>query len=103
FVEGEIQRLSKNKAKKLVYAEIHELITGMKKGRENNQEITLYDSVGIALEDYSALRLTHELAEKYQIGEERILGKGIIRIPYLGWVKILFVDALSVVGITIIS
>jgi len=72
-IEGEIQRLSKDKAKEQVYAELYELINGSKRGRENDQEITLFDSVGIALEDYSALRLTHELAEKYQIGEERNL------------------------------
>lgn len=70
LVEGEIQRLGKKEAKKLVYAELHELVNGSKKGRQNDQEITLFDSVGIALEDYSVLRLTFELAEKYKISEE---------------------------------
>ena len=73
IVEGEIQRLSGKEAKKRVYAQMHELVTGKKKGRENDQEITLFDSVGIALEDYSVLRLTYELAQKYTIGEERNL------------------------------
>jgi ornithine cyclodeaminase len=73
FVEGEIQRLSKEEAEKLVHAEMYEIVTGKKKGRENDQEITLFDSVGIALEDYSALRLIYELAEKYNIGENRNL------------------------------
>lgn len=70
FVEGEIQRLGIDEAKKLVYAEIHELVTGKKKGRVNEKEITVFDAVGIGLEDYSALRLTYELAEKYNIGEK---------------------------------
>lgn len=70
LVEGEIQRLSKKKAKELVYAELYELVNGSKKGRGNDQEITLFDSVGIALEDYSALRLTYELAKKYNLGED---------------------------------
>lgn len=70
FVEGEIQRLSKREAKKLVCAELFELVNGSKRGRLNDGEITLFDSVGIALEDYSVLRLTYELAEKYNIGEE---------------------------------
>jgi len=35
------------------------------------------------------------------IGEERILGKGLIRVPYLGWLKILFVDAVKPLGISI--
>ncbi|MBI4035839.1 ornithine cyclodeaminase [Candidatus Daviesbacteria bacterium] len=70
YVEGEIQRLSKAKAKELVQAELFELVNGSKIGRQNDQEITLYDSVGIALEDYSVLRLTYELAQKYNIGED---------------------------------
>ncbi len=69
-IEGEIQRLSKNKAKKFVYAELYEIIIGAKKGRESDSEITLFDSVGIALEDYSVLRLTYELAQRYTIGEK---------------------------------
>ena len=71
FVEGEIQRFTQAEAKKRVYAQLHELVTGRKIGRHTKQEITLFDSVGIALEDYSALRLVYELAEKYRIGEER--------------------------------
>lgn len=70
-IEGEIQRLSKEEAKEMVYAELYELVNRSKKGRENNQEITLFDSVGIALEDYSALRLVYKLAGKYHIGEDR--------------------------------
>lgn len=73
LIEGEIQRLGKEKASKLVYAQLYELVNGSKKGRENDEEITLFDSVGIALEDYSVLRLTFELSEKYNIGEERNL------------------------------
>lgn len=68
--EGEIQLLEKDRAEKLVYGELYELVNGIKRGRENDREITLYDSVGIALEDYSALRLTYELSQKYSIGEE---------------------------------
>jgi len=71
YIEGEIQRLSLKKAKKLVFAQMNDLVIGEKKGRDNDREITLFDSVGIALEDYSALRLTYELAEKYKIGESK--------------------------------
>ena len=70
FIEGEIQKFSKGEARKLVYAEMHELVTGGKIGREHDEEITLFDSVGIALEDYAVLRLTYELAKKYNVGEE---------------------------------
>jgi ornithine cyclodeaminase len=70
FIEGEIQRFTREEAERLVFAQLHELVTGEKRGRNKDNEITLFDSVGIALEDYSALRLTYELAEKYHIGKE---------------------------------
>lgn len=62
--EGEIQHLSEMH----VYAELWELIAGHKPARETPDEITLFDSVGFALEDYSVLRLVYSLAEQYQIG-----------------------------------
>ena len=70
LIEGEIQRLNKKEAKKLIHAELYELVSNKKIGRKNNKEITLFDSVGIALEDYSALKFTFELAKKYNIGKE---------------------------------
>lgn len=69
-LEGEIQRFNKSEAKEKVHAELYELITDNKKGRDNDREITLYDSVGIALEDFSALRFTYDLAKKYNLGED---------------------------------
>lgn len=69
YIEGEIQRLTLKKAKKLVIGDLHEIINGAKMGRVTDQEITLYDSVGIALEDYSVLKLTYELSGKYHIGK----------------------------------
>ncbi|MDE4940879.1 ornithine cyclodeaminase, partial [Francisella tularensis subsp. holarctica] len=44
------------------------MLTGNKKGRENDKEITIYDSVGFSIEDFSALRLTLYLAEQYDLG-----------------------------------
>ncbi len=70
IAEGEIQRFDRKEGKKKVYAELHEVITGAKSGRNNEKEITLYDSVGVAIEDYSVLRLTYELANRYRIGKE---------------------------------
>jgi|SRR6185437_442987 len=69
-IEGEIQRLSPDEIKKMVYAEYWELVTGKKPGRENSEEVTIYDSVGFALEDYSALRLVYDLANKYNLGQD---------------------------------
>jgi len=68
FFEGEIQRFSEKEAKDIVYAELWELITDQKAGRENDEEITLFDSVGFAIEDFSVLKMTYELCEKYQMG-----------------------------------
>lgn len=63
-IEGEIQQM-KNAS---VYAELWEIISNHKKGRVLDDEITLFDSVGFALEDYSVLRLVHKLADEHQIG-----------------------------------
>jgi ornithine cyclodeaminase len=53
-----------------VYAELWELLCEKKPGRVNDQEITLFDSVGFALEDYSVLRVVYQLAQQHQIGTE---------------------------------
>jgi len=66
LVEGEVQQCEAN----LVYAELWELVSKNKPGRQNHQEITLFDAVGFALEDYSILRVVHELAKEYQLGAE---------------------------------
>jgi ornithine cyclodeaminase len=62
--EGEIQAL--NNAP--IYAELWELCAKKKVGRENEEEISLFDSVGFAIEDYSILRLIYALAEEWHIG-----------------------------------
>jgi len=67
--EGEIQNLEPDAAQ-YVYAEIWEIIAGHKPGRINDQEITLFDAVGFALEDYSTLRLVYELAQEYHLGSD---------------------------------
>lgn len=63
--EGEIQQTETT-----IYAELWELITGKKKGRESNSEITLFDSVGFALEDFTILKFIYELSLKNNIGTE---------------------------------
>lgn len=70
MIEGEIQNLSPQEVEQVLHAEVWEILTGKKKGRENDKEITIYDSVGFAVEDFSALRLTLDLAEKYDIGSQ---------------------------------
>jgi len=51
-IEGEIQHLPEDHA----VTEMWQVITGTAPGRTSAQEITLFDSVGFATEDFSALR-----------------------------------------------
>lgn len=63
LIEGEIQNYSENK----VHAELWEIIRGKKPGRESKTEITLFDSVGFALEDFSILKLIYEMHQNGDI------------------------------------
>ncbi len=69
FIEGEIQRFSEIEAQQIVHAELWELLKGTQLARSSANEITIFDSVGFAIEDFSVLKLTHNLTEKYNIGE----------------------------------
>jgi ornithine cyclodeaminase len=66
--EGEIQNYIGD-AKKIVHAEIWELTNKSKISRENNNEITLYDSVGFALEDFSVMTYFDTISEELNIFE----------------------------------
>ncbi len=66
--EGEIQRLTPEERSQYIHGELWELVTNEKNGRTSHEEITLFDSVGFALEDYSILRLVLNLSKRYQIG-----------------------------------
>ena len=66
IVEGEIQ----NRPELPIHAELWELVQDLKPGRESAAEITLFDSVGFALEDYAMLRLVDELSQRHGICHE---------------------------------
>ncbi|CAG7856378.1 ornithine cyclodeaminase [biofilm metagenome] len=66
LAEGEVQQCDENR----IYAELWELVCKQKPGRLDVREITLFDAVGFALEDYSVLRAVHELSTAYQLGTE---------------------------------
>lgn len=53
-----------------VYAELGELITGAKQGRSSDSEITLFKSVGLALQDAAAAARTYQLAKEKGVGTE---------------------------------
>ena len=51
-----------------IYAEIGEIIMGKKKGRENDEEITVYDTVGMGVQDLAMAKAIYENALKAGIG-----------------------------------
>lgn len=55
-VEGEIQQLAPDHP----VTEIWQVLTGQKQGRRDDKQITLFDSVGFAIEDFSALRYVRD-------------------------------------------
>ncbi|WP_457645449.1 ornithine cyclodeaminase [Profundibacter sp.] len=55
-IEGEIQQLEADHP----VTEIWQVINGTAKGRTSDAQITLFDGVGFAIEDFSALRYVHD-------------------------------------------
>jgi ornithine cyclodeaminase len=62
--EGEIQSLGRGAQ----VAELWEIIVGCAQGRSARQQVTIFDSVGFALEDYSTLRYVYDTARALGIG-----------------------------------
>ena len=65
-VEGELQQMEPGFA-------VHDLwrvLAGTAPGRDDAAQVTLFDSVGFALEDLSALRYIQQLAEQLNVGTE---------------------------------
>lgn len=58
-IEGEIQQLDDDHE----VTELWQVMTGQTKGRTSNDQITLFDSVGFATEDFSALRYIRDQLE----------------------------------------
>ena len=53
-----------------VHAELGEIVSGSRPGRANDRQITLYKSVGVAVEDAAAAALVLKLARERHIGRE---------------------------------
>ena len=56
FIEGEIQFLPHD----WPITELWQVLTGDARGRTANDEVTLFDSVGFAIEDFCALRFLYD-------------------------------------------
>jgi ornithine cyclodeaminase len=67
-IEGEIQQMNSQ----YPVTEFADLARGAALGRSNPEQITIFDSVGFALEDYSALRFLHGLLKEERGGARQI-------------------------------
>jgi ornithine cyclodeaminase len=65
-IEGEIQQMPIDSP----VIEFWKVITGQTLARQHAEEVTLFDSVGFALEDYSALRYVLDLSKTLNIGSD---------------------------------
>ena len=63
-VEGDLQQMGAD----FGVTELWQVLSGAQAGRDSETQITLFDSVGFAMEDFSALRYVHDLAQSLQIG-----------------------------------
>ncbi|HEX5460248.1 MAG TPA: ornithine cyclodeaminase [Steroidobacteraceae bacterium] len=59
-IEGEIQQMPAD----FPVIELAQVVTGRMPGRGNHAEVTIFDSVGFALQDFSALRYLHRLHQQ---------------------------------------
>ncbi len=65
-IEGEIQQLPEDHP----VIELWQVIEGTVPGRRDAQQITLFDSVGFAVEDFSALRYVREQIARTRLYDE---------------------------------
>lgn len=72
--EGEIQQMPANFA----VTELWRVLDGTAAGRLTSDEITVFDSVGFALEDYAALRFMRDAAQELGIGQALDLIPGLV-------------------------
>lgn len=80
-IEGEIQQMPAD----YPVTEFADVVRGLKRGRRDAAAITLFDSVGFALEDFSALRFLYDLVQS-----DRSAGRTIDLVPVLEDPKDLF-------------
>ena len=65
-IEGELQQMPAG----FQVTELWRVLTGEAEGRRSDDDVTVFDSVGFALEDYSALRLLRDCASELGLGRE---------------------------------
>lgn len=63
-IEGDIQQLPQD----FPVVDLWRVLAGTETGRQRADQVTVFDSVGFALEDYSTLRYVHAQTEKRNLG-----------------------------------
>ncbi|MFT7723829.1 MAG: ornithine cyclodeaminase [Roseateles sp.] len=63
-IEGDLQQMPAD----FPVTEFWRVLAGQAPGRESAAQVTVFDSVGFALEDFSALRLLHDLGRQLGLG-----------------------------------
>ncbi|MDB6047242.1 MAG: ornithine cyclodeaminase [Gammaproteobacteria bacterium] len=67
-IEGEIQQMEPD----FVVAELTDVLVGRRPGRVNAREVTIFDSVGFALEDFSSLRYLRRIHQEQRGSQQQI-------------------------------
>jgi ornithine cyclodeaminase len=65
-IEGDLQQMDAD----FGVTELWQVLSGKKVGRDTDAQITFFDSVGFAMEDFSALRYVYDLARSMQLGAD---------------------------------
>jgi len=66
WIEGEIQQLDRDHP----IIGLHDVFKGNDQGRKNDGQITVFDSVGFAIEDFSALRTIMEITKNTDFADD---------------------------------
>jgi ornithine cyclodeaminase len=67
-IEGEIQQMESD----FTVAELTDVLAGRRPGRVSEREVTVFDSVGFALEDFSSLRYLRRIHQELRGSQRQI-------------------------------
>ena len=68
-IEGELQQMEAD----FRVTELWQVLQGRRTGRVRAEQVTVFDSVGFALEDFSALRYMRDCARRLGVGQDLAL------------------------------
>lgn len=64
-IEGDVQQMTPD----FPVTEFWRVLNGHAVGRQDTNQVTIFDSVGFALEDFSALRTLRDFASEFSLGQ----------------------------------